>query len=129
MFLNLLPAVEFGHHGPQRKKSLKLQHQGTHLYFSMSEGSERRAAVQLDVGRSRRVEAMVARAFLAANDGIARTAARDILMRVTAPMAGAHCSAKNPEPSACAGRPPCSTDCRRKGFVTLIFRPGVSGLG
>ena len=89
VFLNLLPAVEFGHHGPQGNKSLKLQQQGKHLYLNMSEGSERRAAVQLDVGRSTRVAALVARAFLAANDGIDWAAARDILMRVTAPMASA----------------------------------------
>jgi hypothetical protein len=89
VFLNLLPAVEFGHHGPQRNKWLKLQHQGRHLYLSMSEGSERKAAVQLDVGRSTRVAALAARAFQAANDGIDWATARDILMRVTAPMASA----------------------------------------
>lgn len=89
VFLNLLPAVEFGHHGPQRNKSMKLEHQGKHLYLCMSEGSERRAAVQVDVGRSTRVATLVAHAFQAANDGIDWTAARDILMRVTAPMAGA----------------------------------------
>jgi hypothetical protein len=105
VFLNLLPAVEFGHHGPQRNKSMKLQHQGKHLYLSMSEGSERKVAVQLDVGRSTRVAALTARAFQAANDGIDWATARDILMQVTAPMAGAHCSAKDPEPSACAGQP------------------------
>lgn len=90
VFLNLLPAVEFGHHGPQRNKSMRLEHQGKHLYLWMSEGSERRAAVQLDVGRSTRVATLVARAFQAANDGIDWAAARDILMRVTAPMAIAH---------------------------------------
>lgn len=89
VFLGLLPSCEFRNHGPQHNKSMKLDNQGKHLYLTMAEGSERKAAVQLDVGRSTRVATLVARAFQAVNDEIDWGAARDILTRLTAPMAKA----------------------------------------
>jgi hypothetical protein len=89
VFLGLLPSVEFRNHGPQHNKSMKLENQGKHLYLTMNEGSERKAAVQLDAGRSTRVATLVARAFQAVNDDIDWNAARDILTRLTAPMVNA----------------------------------------
>ncbi|SDE11497.1 hypothetical protein [Aquimonas voraii] len=89
VFLGLLPSVDYRNHGPQHNKSMKLEHQGKHLYLTMAEGSDRKAAVQLDVGRSTRVATLVARAFQAVNDEIDWAAARDILTRLTAPMAKA----------------------------------------
>lgn len=93
VFLGLLPSVDFRNHGPQHNKSMKLEHQGKHLYLTMNEGSERKAAVQLDAGRSTRVATLVARAFQAVNDDIDWNAARDILTRLTAPMAKARSEA------------------------------------
>jgi hypothetical protein len=86
VFLGLLPSVEFRNHGPQHNKSMKIENQGKHLYLTMAEGSERKAAVQLDAGRSTRVATLVARAFQAVNDDIDWNAARDILTRLAAPM-------------------------------------------
>lgn len=93
VFLGLLPSCEFRNHGPQHNKSMKLENQGKHLYLTMAEGSDRKAAVQLDVGRSTRVATLVARAFQAVNDEIDWAAARDILTRLTAPMAKARAEA------------------------------------
>lgn len=59
----------------------------------MAEGSESKAAVKLDAGRSTRAATPMARPFQAANDDIDWNTVGDNLTRLTAPIAKARAEA------------------------------------